>query len=192
MQTSSLRFLVVFQNSAFRQLSVTIPSKQTSRKTSVSSTLSLLAYLAPKPTCDVASFSDYSRLETAKRDRCCPENRAICSDVWKRHSLAPATRHMNTQDQGRRQQETRTPTAKTIYRRNVRSPTTRHRIRNEKRARNQREFHYTSSDVLSDITRAYQTLQIHSYLSHTAVLARGLIGTCVGPNPLQSSQLLPP
>ena len=53
MQTSSLRFLVVFQNSAFRQLSVTIPSKQTSRKTSVSSTLPLLAYLAPKPTCDV-------------------------------------------------------------------------------------------------------------------------------------------
>ena len=88
--------------------------------------------------CDVASFSDYSRLKTAKRDRCCPENRAICSDVWKRHSLAPATRHMNTQDQGRRQQETHTPTAKTIYRRNVRSPTTRHRIRNEKRARNQR------------------------------------------------------
>ena len=152
MQTSSLRFLVVFQNFAFRQLSVTIPSKQTSSKTSVSSTLSLLAYLAPKPTCDVASFSDYSRLETAKRDRCCPENRAICSDVWKRHSLAPATRHMNTQDQGRRQQETHTPTAKTIYRRNVRSPTTRHRIRNEKRARNQREFHYTSSDVLSDIS----------------------------------------
>ena len=102
--------------------------------------------------CDVASFSDYSRLETAKRDSCCPENRAICSDVWKRHSLAPATRHMNTQDQGRRQQETHTPTAKTIYRRNVRSPTTRHRIRNEKRARNQREFHYTSSDVLSDIS----------------------------------------
>ena len=59
---------------------------------------------------------------------------------------------MNTQDQGRRQQETHTPTAKTIYRRNVRSPTTRHRIRNEKRARNQREFHYTSSDVLSDIS----------------------------------------
>ena len=57
----------------FRQLSVTIPSKQTSSKTSVSSTLSLLAYLASKPTCDVASFSDYSRLETAKRDRCCPE-----------------------------------------------------------------------------------------------------------------------
>ena len=94
-----------------------------------------VCYLCP---CDVASFSDYSRLETAKRDRCCPENRAMCSDVWKRHSLAPATRHMNTQDQGRRQQETHTPTAKTIYRRNVRSPTTRHRIRNEKRARNQR------------------------------------------------------
>ena len=53
MQTSSLRFLVAFQNSVFRQLSVTIPSKQTSRKTSVSSTLPLLAYLAPKPTCDV-------------------------------------------------------------------------------------------------------------------------------------------
>ena len=152
MQTSSLHFLVVFQNSAFRQLSVTIPSKQTSSKTSMSSTLSLLAYLAPKPTCDVASFSDYSRLETAKRDRCCPENRAICSDVWKRHSLAPATRHMNKQDQGRRQRETHTPTAKTIYIKNVCSPTTRHRIRNEKRARNQREFHYTSSDVLSDIS----------------------------------------
>ena len=145
-------FLGCLPKFVFRQLSVTIPSKQTSSKTSVSSTLSLLAYLAPKPTCDVASFSDYSRLETAKRDRCCPENRAICSDVWKRHSLAPATRHMNIQDQGRRQQETHTPTAKTIYRRNVRSPTTRHRIRNEKRARNQREFHYTSSDVLSDIS----------------------------------------
>ena len=78
-----------------------------------------------------------------------------------------------------------------FYRENDRSPTARHRIRNEKRARNQREFHYTSSDVLSDITRAYQSVQIHSYLSHTAVLARGLIGTCVGPNPLQSSQLLP-
>ena len=43
-------------------------------------------------------------------------------------------------------------------------------------------------DILLDITRAYQSLQIHSYLSHTAVLARGLIGTCVGPNPLQPSQ----
>ena len=43
--------------------------------------------------CDVAGFSDYSLLETAIRSRCCPENRAICSDVWKRHLLAPATRH---------------------------------------------------------------------------------------------------
>ena len=158
MQTSSLRFLVVFQNSAFRQLSVTIPSKQTSSKTSVSSTLPLLAYLALKPTCDVAGFSDYSLLETAIRSRCCPENRAICSDVWKRHLLAPATRHTNIQDQGRRQQETHTPTAKTVYRKNDRSPTARHRIRNEKRARNQREFHNTSSNVLSVISRTYQTL----------------------------------
>ena len=152
MQTSSLRFLVVFQNSVFHQLSVTIPSKQTSSKTSVYVLDGRFVVRGTICDCDVVSFSDYSRLETAKRDRCCPENRAICSDVWKRHSLAPATRHMNTQDQGRRQQETHTPTAKTIYRRNVRSPTTRHRIRNEKRARNQREFHYTSSDVLSDIS----------------------------------------
>ena len=111
-----------------------------------------------KRSCDVAGFLDYSLLETAIRSRCCPENRAICSDVWKRHLLAPATRHTNIQDQGRRQQETHTPTAKTVYRKNDCSPTARHRIRNEKRARNQREFHNTSSNVLSVISRNYQTL----------------------------------
>ena len=142
--------------------------------------------------CDVAGFSDYNLLETAIRSRYYPENHAICSDVWKRHLLAPAAHHTNIQDQGRRQQETHTPIAKTVYKKNDCSPTARHRIRNEKRAKKQREFHYTSSDVLSNITRAYQSLQIHSYLSHTAVLARGLIGTCVGPNPLQPSQLFPP
>ena len=40
----------------------------------------------------------------------------------------------------------------------TRSTIARHRIRNEKRARDQREFHNISSDVLSDISRTYQTL----------------------------------
>ena len=164
-QTSSLRFLVVFQNFAFRQLSVRIPSKQTSSTTSVSSTLPLLAYLASKPTCDVAGFSDYSLLETAICSRCCPKNRAICSDVWKRHLLAPATRHTNTKYQGRRQQETHTPTAKTVYRNHDPSPTARHRIRNEKREREIREsstiHHPTSCQLFPEPIRQFRSIPIY-------------------------------
>ena len=137
--------------------------------------------------CDVAGFSDYSLLETAIRS-----SHAMRCDVWKRHLLAPATRHTNTKYQGRRQQETHTPTAKTVYRNHDRSPTARHRIRNEKREREIREsstiHHPTSCQLFPEPIRQFRSIPIYP----TVVLARGLIGTCVGPKALQSSQLLPP
>ena len=80
-------------------------------------------------------FSDYSLLENSDTQRMLSTKIArFAAMFWKRHLLAPATRHTNIQDQGRRQQETHTPTAKTVYRKNDRSPTARHRIRNEKKS----------------------------------------------------------
>ena len=138
MQTSSLRFLVVFQNLSFASCLSQFPVNRPPAKPRCPLRCHFLPTLLRNQLVTLPVSQIIADWKQQNATDAVQKNRAICSDVWKRHSLAPATRHMNTQDQGRRQQETHTPTAKTIYRRNVRSPTTRHRIRNEKRARNQR------------------------------------------------------